>query len=299
MKSTNHEKLAAFMEQLERKWNVQICVKDFAGFIPIDRSLYDALSPYLGHNNPYCVHIKSDKDRYHHCLSMMKKIAVKSVDLAGASFCGTCYAGVGEYVTPIMSGDLLLGAITAGFVALPPGKVRPRIMTAMDGANQDETERALQLYEQSVTPMTIDPELLLPAMEFISSYLAQSYHAIQQAGDGRLIVRPRSNTEEVFKRFLDYVHGNYTEKLTIQGLSQVLHCSESYLNHMIKKRLGVCFNTYINKLRVEHAKELLLNTNDSILHIAVKVGYQDGGYFSRVFMRLMDISPSEFRRRYR
>lgn len=294
-----HDKLTAFIQQLEENFRVHICIKDFVGFIPIDRALYDALYPHLGHNNPYCIHIKSDKERYHHCLSMMKKIAQKSVALGGESFCGVCYAGVGEHVIPIMSGDLLLGAITAGFLPLSPDEVRPRIVTAMEGAQQDDVDRAFQLYEQSITPMKGQTDQLVTALEFLSSYLAQSYHAMQQASDGRLIVRHRNNTEEVFKQFLDHVHAHYTEKLTIRAISQTLHCSESYLNHMIKKRLGVTFSTYINKLRTEHAKELLLDTNESMLTIALTVGYTDASYFSRVFMQLMDITPSEFRRRYR
>ena len=300
MKPNSHEKLAAFLAHMERTWRLQLCIKDFVGFIPIDRSLYDALYPYLGHKNPYCIHVKSDKERYHHCLSMMKKIAIKSVSEGGKSFFGVCYAGVGEYVIPIMAGDLLLGAITAGCAVLPPETVRSRIVTAMGNAPQEDVERSFQLYEQSITPMAAEPEQLLSALEFVSSYLAQSYHAMQQAGDGRLIIRPRnSNTEEVFKQLLHYVHDHYTERLTVQEMSVILHCSESYLNHMIKKKLGVTFSTYINKLRIEHAKEMILDTNESMLTIALAVGYSDPSYFSRVFMQLMDITPSEFRRRYR
>ena len=81
MKTARHEPLKSFLKQLEQNWRVRICIKDFVGFIPIDRTLYDALQPYLGHNNPYCIHIKSNKERYHHCLSMMKKIAKKAVQL--------------------------------------------------------------------------------------------------------------------------------------------------------------------------------------------------------------------------
>lgn len=299
MKNAGHEALSALLRQMEQNWRVRICVKDFVGFIPIDRKLYDALYPYLGHNNPYCIHIKSNKDRYHHCLSMMKKIAQKAVLLEGASFCGICYAGVGEHVVPIMAEELLLGAITAGFLPLEPQQVRPRIAAAMESAQPEDVERAFQLYEQSITPMAAPTEQLITELQFVSSYLAQSYHAMQQSGDGRLIIRQRSNTEETFRRFLDYVHAHYTEKLTVGLLSGILHCSESHLNHMMKKRLGVTFSTYINKLRIEHAKELLLDTNESMLSIALTVGYTDASYFSRVFMQLMDIPPSEFRRRYR
>ncbi|NCA79934.1 MAG: helix-turn-helix domain-containing protein [Sphingobacteriia bacterium] len=300
MKNTNHSKLSAFLRYIEKTWNLQICIKDFIGFIPIDRSLSDALYPYLGHNNAYCVYVKNDKERYRHCLSMMKKIAMKAVERGGESFFGVCYAGVGEFVIPIMSEGQLLGAITAGFIAQPEEEVRSRIAYAMGEVPQVEIEMATNLYRQSITPALASKDEILSTLEFVAGYLAQSYHSMQQSGDGKLIARRRNNnTEEVFKQFLSYVHAHYTEKLTIMELSVALHCSESYLNHMIKKKTGVTFSTYMNKLRVEHAKQLMLDTNDSILSIAMNVGYADASYFSRVFMQLMDISPSEFRRRYR
>lgn len=104
-------------------------------------------------------------------------------------------------MVPIMSEDLLLGAITAGFLSLSPQQTHPRIITAMGDAQQEDVDRAFRLYEQSITPMIAPQEQLVTELEFISSYLAQSYHAIQQAGDSQLIVRQRTNTEEIFRRF--------------------------------------------------------------------------------------------------
>ena len=68
---------------------------------------------------------------------------------------------------------------------------------------------------------------------------------------------------------------------------------------MLKKRLGVSMSTYVNKLRVERAKRYLLETDDSMLSIALSVGFRDGNYFARVFRQLIGIQPTEFRRRYR
>lgn len=295
----DHHQLYNFLKNMEQTWKLSICVKDFVGFIPIDKSLYIALTPYLGHNNPYCIHIKSNKDRYHHCLSMMKKIFTKSMYTNGNSFFGICYAGVGEYVFPITSSNQVLGAITVGCAALSMDQVKPRIERAMENATEEERQRAFELYEKNIVPMTVTSEQIVPAFEFVASYLAQSYHAMNSSGDSLIIAKKRTNTEEVFKQFLAYVDKHYAEKLNVKTICAELFCSESYLNHLVKKRLGVTISTYINKLRIEHAKEILLNTEDSIINVAGQVGFQDQSYFSRVFMQLMDITPSEFRRRYK
>jgi YesN/AraC family two-component response regulator len=57
-------------------------------------------------------------------------------------------------------------------------------------------------------------------------------------------------------------------------------------------------NTYINKVRIEHAKDRLLNSKDIMTSIAMDSGFNDPNYFSRVFTRLIGNTPSEFRRRY-
>jgi YesN/AraC family two-component response regulator len=57
-------------------------------------------------------------------------------------------------------------------------------------------------------------------------------------------------------------------------------------------------STYVNKVRIEHAKDRLLNSKDTMTGIAMDMGFNDPNYFSRVFTRLVGNTPSEFRRRY-
>ena len=71
--ANRYQPLIHQLEYLEAAYHLHICVKDYVGFIPIDKELSAALTPYLGHNNPYCMFIKQSQSRYYHCLSMMKK----------------------------------------------------------------------------------------------------------------------------------------------------------------------------------------------------------------------------------
>ena len=73
----------------------------------------------------------------------------------------------------------------------------------------------------------------------------------------------------------------------------------STISHIFKKNLGCSINTFINKIRIERAKELLLNTNDPIEQIGAAVGIPDASYFSRVFKQLIGFSPSKVRQRFR
>ena len=125
------------LEYLEAAYHLHICVKDYVGFIPIDKELSAALTPYLGHSNPYCMFIKQSQSRYYHCLSMMKKMANKCLT-EGCTYRGACYAGVGEYVSPILWEGKLLGAVTAGFLPMEKEEAQSRVTRAMAGSPDNE-----------------------------------------------------------------------------------------------------------------------------------------------------------------
>jgi AraC-like DNA-binding protein len=64
---------------------------------------------------------------------------------------------------------------------------------------------------------------------------------------------------------------------------------------LFKQELGISPWDYLNRYRVFQAKELLRQTNDSIGHVGQRVGFSDASYFSRVFRRLVGISPGAYR----
>lgn len=84
-------------------------------------------------------------------------------------------------------------------------------------------------------------------------------------------------------------------QLTAAEMAQRLNLSRSYFSQCFKDIIGKPFNEYSRSIRVEKAKEYLLNTNKTILWIAEKTGYSDEKYFSRVFREITGMLPSEYR----
>ena len=64
---------------------------------------------------------------------------------------------------------------------------------------------------------------------------------------------------------------------------------------MFKKATGVNFTAYVSRLRIEKAKNLLLNLNLNVSEIAYEVGFQSLTHFNRVFKKIMGQSPTEYR----
>ncbi len=83
--------------------------------------------------------------------------------------------------------------------------------------------------------------------------------------------------------------------LSVQHLAGQLHCTPDYLSTRFHMESGVRLTMHINQERCHLARHLLCTTHWSIKEIALRCGYSDSGYFSRVFSRLEGAPPREFR----
>ncbi|WP_339315088.1 response regulator transcription factor [Paenibacillus sp. FSL R10-2734] len=102
---------------------------------------------------------------------------------------------------------------------------------------------------------------------------------------------------EVFlKRMLDLIHRHYNKNLKLDTLADVFSYSSAYLGKLFKNSTGYSFNSYLDKVRMEKAKELL--TQGYKIHlVANEVGFSDVDYFREKFKKLEGISPSDYRRK--
>lgn len=295
----DYQRIREYLDHVSGAYNLNICIKDYVGFIPINQSLDHVLSPYVAHTNPYCMFVKQDRKRYYKCLSMIRPMY--NCCLAGDDgFWGICHAGVYESVVPIKLSGEVLGSINVGCF---PGKEKESsflIRRLFAQADAGDYEKAMALFEAHMQPASVDPDTMLPMLRLLSEYLAQTYTSFKNSQSGKDVYRlPRENCEDtILSHAIEYIRQNYASKITVKQIAQSCHCCESYINHTFRKRTGVNINVYINKTRIEHAKNYLLTTAMSISEIAMTTGFSDPNYFSRVFMELLGITPTEFRRRY-
>ena len=91
-----------------------------------------------------------------------------------------------------------------------------------------------------------------------------------------------------------YIRLHYREDLTRNELADVVHITPNYLSKRFHTETGMSLREYINQLRIEDAKRLLLSTNVTISEIASEVGFDNISYFSTVFRKLCGVSPIEW-----
>lgn len=100
---------------------------------------------------------------------------------------------------------------------------------------------------------------------------------------------------DALKAPVAYVRKNYMQNICLKELADITHISISALERRFKKYLGKTPKQYINEVRLENARRLLVETNIAIATIAHDTGFSDSSYFSRQFQKLFHQSPSAFR----
>lgn len=83
--------------------------------------------------------------------------------------------------------------------------------------------------------------------------------------------------------------------ITPAGAAKELQYNSDYLNQLIRADTGMTLCTYINHIRLEEAKRLLINSNKTVSEIAYEVGFSDEKYFMKVFRKRENVTPSQYR----
>jgi len=105
-----------------------------------------------------------------------------------------------------------------------------------------------------------------------------------------------SSRDGVIDDILYYIEHNYTRGLTLEGIAPLFGYNSSYLGKIFSKKVGENFNSYLDHVRIEHSKELLLKQNMKVYEIAEEVGYRNVDYFHIKFKKYVGQTPAEFRR---
>lgn len=106
---------------------------------------------------------------------------------------------------------------------------------------------------------------------------------------------PSIKNADMIYSALHYINTHYSEKITLQEISDYVHFSPPYFSKMFKKELNMTFVQYLTKTRIEKSKDLLADTAIPLPEIPGLVGFEEQSYFTKVFRATTGISPGKYR----
>lgn len=120
---------------------------------------------------------------------------------------------------------------------------------------------------------------------------------IGHLNDAARQARERLQLSGEISKAIAYIKQHYTDNISLQSVASYVGLSVSYLSNLFKKELHISFIDYLNRYRIERAKELLAGTSLKSYDIAVEVGFSpEYTYFSKVFKKVTGLNPNEYRR---
>lgn len=98
-----------------------------------------------------------------------------------------------------------------------------------------------------------------------------------------------------FNNILSFIETNFADPtLSVKKIADIHFYSEKHFSALFKKKTGVRFTEYINRLRIEYSLSLMDGSTPSVSAIALKCGFSDPLYFSKVFKKSTGMTPSEY-----
>lgn len=192
-----------------------------------------------------------------------------------------------------------LSAIEAEGEAGAVAAYRPAVILISGYAEFEYAQQAIQLGVVNYLLKPIRREKLIDTVERALQIGEERSRAtlLARMMDRKLLeaAGELNSVAEPVKEALRYVEEHLDQGLGLRDAAQHVHLNPSYFSVLFKEQMGMTFIEYVTRLRIQKAKELLLQTKLPIGEIAERVGYQTTKYFNKVFKEYEGHSPGSYR----
>ena len=115
--------------------------------------------------------------------------------------------------------------------------------------------------------------------------------------NGFIIENDKSGRNTVEKEMISYIQQSFTGEISLKEFGEQFHLSEKYVSQYFKEHFHITLSKYVTYLRLEHAKQLLQNSDIPVTEVAMLSGYQNVSYFIRSFKKTYGVSPLKYRKK--
>ena len=256
---------------------IKIYIQDLSGIFSnplcdveaINKSYHSPMSELLG-KNPVCAECRKD--------------SLQNAIYTQGSFTHKCPCGMSEAVYPVVI----------------DGKTKCIIYAENFSDKSDEDFKSLKNFfednkefetAKSILENSAEKEDVLKILEVISSYITLLFNNFSFAEE-------KSEEESlhwVVVNLKNHIEKEYFKDINLKQLASLYGFNEKYLGRIFKNETGNTFHEYLNEIRLEKACEMLLNTEDSVVCISRKCGFNNVTYFNRIFLKKFEKTPLEFK----
>lgn len=186
-----------------------------------------------------------------------------------------------SFCTDDMLDDKLLTPLKNGHLM-----IRPRIKDAAKELCEQLAEIYMAKNDEKKLEIAVQIKTKIILLQFI----------LEMWKKGFVIENDTSGRNTVEKEMVSYIQQNFTGKISLREFGEQFHLSEKYISRYFKEHFHITLSQYVTYLRLEHAKQLLQDTDIPVTDVAMQSGYQNVSYFIRSFQKAYAVSPLKYRK---
>jgi len=239
------------------------------------------------YENPFCALMAESNKTCAACLETQQKIATAA---GHGPRTVKCFAGLCDTGVPVSVGDEVVGFLQTGQILLKKPSKKQFNRTASELVHWGLKVDLRKLEEAYFQTRVLTPkqyESLIHLLTIFAQHLALV--------SNQLMVRKENAEPPAITKAKQYIQEHQADEISLGDVAGAVNTSTFYFCKMFKKSTGINFTEYLARVRVEKAKNLLLNPNQRISEVAFASGFQSLSHFNRVFRRIAGQSPTRFR----
>lgn len=278
----------------------------------------------------FCSVIREDPVFHKRCCRCDALAGLEAVRI-GKPYVYLCHCGIVDVAVPVTVGDRYLGAVMFGQVRIPDNDTDAKVerlvseVSSFQAGSGSTRQDLLEMYERlpemeykrivaiadtlsAVVNYIIDRAVHSENETMTYKFLLQNsniqnaaaFSEIQELKAPELewgdlpAERELPKSSPIYPA-VAYVHNHRQEMVTMNDMARLCHLSPSYFSRLFRREMGENFINYVNRIKVQWAKERLRSSNDSVVQIAQELGYMDSSYFISVFKKFEGTTPLAYR----
>lgn len=239
-----------------------------------------------------------------------------------------CHFDIVDIAIPVIINNKYIGAIMAGQVRLIDDEninLEKILHPSCEEELLDEKENLELEYSKlpflSIGRLRVVSDMLFYLCNFVGASLARHQQEIYQTAHPEKVfpepdifietIDGKQNSRKIIdeytggqykyfsdpvKQAVEYIFSNSPAFPDLKETANHCHVSPGYLSRLFSKEVSEGYSTFVTRLKIEKARDLLKNTNISINNLSISLGYEDTGYFIKVFKRYNSVTPAVYRK---
>ena len=221
------------------------------------------------------------------CLQVQQKLSETATHEAQTVVCPT---GLCDTAVPVRLGERLIGFLQTGqvFRRPPTDKLFERACRVIVdwGLPLNLAELKAAYFATPVIPHK-QYEGTIKLLTLFSSHLSIITNQV--------VVQSTHAEPPIITKAKEFIRTHQSEDISLTDVARAVNTSTFYFCKIFKRMTGINFTKYLSRVRIERAKNLLLNPNLRVSEIAFEVGFQSLTHFNRVFKKIIGQSPTQYR----